>query len=181
MNELCSNIHTIFYISTTLTLSRKTVQVDEALIPSLSSFFPRLKPSVSLSTTNIVIPLYPCTEMRGGPGKLYQCEWIQHVNSYWNIVSLIFWWIPYHSIQLLFTIVTEFLDQILYTPIPCWSHKWHCVLSLFPMTFTRRYRTDLIKINVSHHQKYTSMLSIGDPGFLSIQDPIFSLFLGTCF
>ena len=41
----------------TLTLSRRTGQVDDALMPSLSSFFPRDRPGVSRSTTNVVMPL----------------------------------------------------------------------------------------------------------------------------
>ena len=51
----------------TLTLSNKTGHVEEALMPNLSSFFPILRPGVSLSRTKHVIPLYP---WGGGGGGL---------------------------------------------------------------------------------------------------------------
>ena len=37
--------------------SKISKQVEEALIPNLSSFFPRLSPSVGLGTMNALIPL----------------------------------------------------------------------------------------------------------------------------
>ena len=43
----------------TLTSWRKTEQVEEALMPNLSSFFPISRPAVPRSTTKEVIPLYP--------------------------------------------------------------------------------------------------------------------------
>jgi len=43
----------------TLTFSNVTGQVEDALIPSLFSFFPTCSPSVSRSTMKHVIPLYP--------------------------------------------------------------------------------------------------------------------------
>lgn len=48
----------------TFTLSKVTGQVEAALIPSLSSFFPTWSPSVSRSTTKHVIPLYPWGELK---------------------------------------------------------------------------------------------------------------------
>lgn len=41
----------------TLTLSKLTMQVPEALIPNLSSGLATLNPGVSLSTMKVVIPL----------------------------------------------------------------------------------------------------------------------------
>ena len=56
--ELTSNcgIYKYFF---TFTSSNTTGQVDDARIPSLFSFFNTDKPGVSLSTANVVIPLYP--------------------------------------------------------------------------------------------------------------------------
>mmetsp|Transcript_17640 Transcript_17640/g.31654 ORF Transcript_17640/g.31654 Transcript_17640/m.31654 type:complete len:217 (+) Transcript_17640:570-1220(+) len=47
--------------SETSTSSNTTSQVEEARIPSLSSFFPMISPGASFSTTNAVMPLYPAS------------------------------------------------------------------------------------------------------------------------
>lgn len=38
---------------------------------------------------------------------------------------------------------------------------------------------NLVKINVCHDHEYTSVFSIGNPHLLSIEDPVFSILLGT--
>jgi len=68
----------------TRTFSKLTSQVEDALIPSFSSFFPMVIPSASASTMNAVIPAShdanqrqdmaigagsPVSEMQSGGGK----------------------------------------------------------------------------------------------------------------